>query len=535
MLTSVIGGKSPQRFIKCQAAIALQYNSLAVAALVDRLEYWFERSSNKFYKFLSPCSHYHYRVGDSWCEELGMTPDVFRRAFSKIGIAYKSYSKYRDAVDKFQGYAYASYYNRQSRQTYFFKNPGYKLKNHQSRDVAFIKPAEPFINIFQDSLNLASLNQSSNYSNPVPCQTNSDPFDDIDLNDTKSVLTVSSLAPNFLSMQKESSYPQSNVQEAKNTVSRKPCFTVSPIRMFNISQKRHSISFKEKESVNKVKKKAFSSHRHTPADPPARRYCLNKHLSQQMIAIWQDVIGDPKLRFTSNTLLNKLSEALEQHFADSLFIWREYCLKIASSKFLMGESKAWILKDGVYLIWAIRDENIAKVQSNRISTGDRVLKLSANQQALNQERIQIREKIKELEIQLEDPKRQVQMARHRQVIGKVNDLLAKPDDSVLARYQDQFEAAVNQGTGSTFQQLTEPLQKAIISRAWRAGCRARKGRGDNPWWYFINYLVEVLATQHFGLSEAQMSMELEHQIIKNLISVKATLSMLDLQYLNKFY
>ena len=611
MLTSVMGGKSPQRFIKCQATIALQYNSLAVAALVDRLEYWFGRKKNKFYKFLSPCNHYRYRHGDSWTEELGIDHRVFRRAFAKIGVAYKSLSHYRDASDKFQGYPYACYYHRQDNQLFFLKNPAYHPEtdqlsvqqsghdSYQHNSIACTPRIGRQARRLQvqggDALRLASYGlQDKLIDAPMivlhdQCEPDFDDtvFSDIPPQRDEPVAARGAAAltddinikyqlhhlppsddqgkqttyPTLEALQSDNPAPQMTINQNRVTVapdhnkradammaqkdrfvvdcypqllksglSRKYHNGISSIRVFNTLQRRHSISFKEKESVDKFKKKAFLAFSPTSPQTPSPGNCLNKRLAQQMIAIWQNVIGDPKLRFIANTLLSRLSEALARHFDRSLFTWREYCLKIASSKFLMGESKAWILKDGVYLIWAIQDENIAKVQSNRIGTGDRVLTLSANQQVLNQERVQIREQIKELESQLQDPQRQVQIQRHQQVITQVNALLKGADPAVLSRYQDAFESAVNQGTGPAIQQLTEPTYQAVISRAWRTQCRARKGRSDNPWWHFTSYLVEALATQHFGQDEDQMVAKLQNQATAKIKQLMDRLTVINLNY-----
>lgn len=65
--------------------------SVTASILMQQLDYWFdERGGNPFYKFLEPCAHQKYKKDDSWCEELGFSPDEFRNAFSKIGVAYKS-------------------------------------------------------------------------------------------------------------------------------------------------------------------------------------------------------------------------------------------------------------------------------------------------------------------------------------------------------------------------------------------------------------------------------------------------------------
>ncbi len=59
----------------------------------------------------------------------------------------------------------------------------------------------------------------------------------------------------------------------------------------------------------------------------------------QMIAVWNEIAGkDLNQNITSYPkLLNTLDYLLENYFNNALEEWRNYCIKIASSKFLMGE------------------------------------------------------------------------------------------------------------------------------------------------------------------------------------------------------
>jgi hypothetical protein len=66
-----------------------------------------------------------YVHGQSWVEHISFTEDEFRTAFSKIGIAYPSVSKFRQAEkngDVFQGKFYCSYIDRKSNLTYYLRN-----------------------------------------------------------------------------------------------------------------------------------------------------------------------------------------------------------------------------------------------------------------------------------------------------------------------------------------------------------------------------------------------------------------------------
>ena len=90
--------------------------------ILSTLEYWFQKKPEGFYKFIEPCSHRLYREGDSWTEELDCDRKSFAASFDKIAVRYKSRGAFNDAEDKFQNRMYASYYDRNTNQTYFIRN-----------------------------------------------------------------------------------------------------------------------------------------------------------------------------------------------------------------------------------------------------------------------------------------------------------------------------------------------------------------------------------------------------------------------------
>lgn len=90
--------------------------------ILGKLEYWFRKQPDGFYKFIEPCSHCLYKKGDSWAEELGCDRKCFARAWKKIGVKYKSRLAFEAAEDKFQGKMYASYYDRYTNRTFFIRN-----------------------------------------------------------------------------------------------------------------------------------------------------------------------------------------------------------------------------------------------------------------------------------------------------------------------------------------------------------------------------------------------------------------------------
>ncbi|MDA3733607.1 hypothetical protein PBV87_19235 [Niameybacter massiliensis] len=99
--------------------------SVTASILMMQLEYWFaKQEGGMFFKFTEPCEHDLYREGDSWLEELNFGKEEFKGAFNRIGKCYKSKSQFVNQKDGnlFEGKLYASYYDRQKRLTYYFRN-----------------------------------------------------------------------------------------------------------------------------------------------------------------------------------------------------------------------------------------------------------------------------------------------------------------------------------------------------------------------------------------------------------------------------
>lgn len=89
--------------------------------LFGRLEYWFSRTNGEpFFKYLSP--NVNSKEGDTWVEEVGITEDEFRTAFSKIAKVWKSKTEYENAEDKFCGFMYCSYIDKILHKTYYVRN-----------------------------------------------------------------------------------------------------------------------------------------------------------------------------------------------------------------------------------------------------------------------------------------------------------------------------------------------------------------------------------------------------------------------------
>src|SRR5690606_18004655 len=90
--------------------------------ILEKIEYFFSKQPNGFYKFIEPCSHRLYKKNDSWAEELGCDRKCFTRSWEKIGFRHNSRRAFEEAKDKFEGKLYASYYDRNLNQMFFIRN-----------------------------------------------------------------------------------------------------------------------------------------------------------------------------------------------------------------------------------------------------------------------------------------------------------------------------------------------------------------------------------------------------------------------------
>lgn len=128
--------------------------SVTATILWQQLEYWFDKMDGKpFFKFIEPCDQPGYSAGDSWCEELGFSPDEFRNAFSKLGTRFDSKSQFEKSKEdgsmfkneKGEERMYAAFYDKVGRKTTYYRNDTFvELKLHQ---LVFGTPTSPQMEI----------------------------------------------------------------------------------------------------------------------------------------------------------------------------------------------------------------------------------------------------------------------------------------------------------------------------------------------------------------------------------------------------
>lgn len=325
-------------YIKFYPGIKSSIGCEKATLILGRLEYWFEKYANGFYKFVEPCEHLLYRKGDSWAEEIGFSRKIFAKSFDLIGVRYKSKSAFNQAKDKFHGKLYASYHDRKTNQTYF-------IRNHQF--------ASDFIK------GLFNRKQTVAPQKPKTVEANED--------------------KKIGSFETPSSPKKGRSRNG---------------------QKCRSSGGTTGGKGNKPIQKNTSSLKHD--NPKSQSSCLSPaqtKMTEGMIKIWAEEIGELGISFVSNRLLSSLSESLKHFFEQSLDQWRSYCRMIASSKFLMGEAQNKFFKKA-WITWAIKEEAIERIRGGGFMLGDRETVLDTiltentrNLDELNKRRCNLEERI----------------------------------------------------------------------------------------------------------------------------------------------
>ncbi|MBY0292249.1 MAG: hypothetical protein K2W92_03060 [Alphaproteobacteria bacterium] len=390
--------------------------------ILGRLEYWFEKYANGFYKFVEPCNHPLYREGDSWSEEIGFSRKIFAKAFDLIGIRYKSKSSFMRAQDKFQGKFYASYHDRKTNQTYFFRNHAFASQ--------FIK------GLFNQKSSSASVKQKKDVTKNSPC-----------------IAEVSSTL---------------NGRSRNNQNGRSSGGTIGGKE--NKPIQRNTSSLSEDPST--------SSSVHSKP--------LQKKVTEDMIKIWEEEVGELGFSSISAGFLNRLFDSFRKFFEQSLDSWKVYCRMIASSKFLMGEAQNKFFKKA-WITWAIKEETIERVRGGGFNLGDRETKLDEKINktknyliTLENKKNNIEEKIKYIKGSIEEKRKETTKKRIKSF-----------SEEELTHFRGEFENFLKFENNS--------ISKEFIKNGWK---------GMFVETYFEGFLEEKVQNQLFTISPDEEASEI---------------------------
>jgi hypothetical protein len=384
-------------FIKFHPQLCGYFGSAKVPCLMGYLEYWFskEKFYKGFFKFIEPCAHRLYKQGDSWAESLGWKGDTFKKMFDQIGVRYTSKTAYKKAAqegDPFQEKFYLSYYDRKTNQTFF-------IRNHNVLE-----------NFLSKLKNISFSTRSSAKKHSEAPQKN----------------------------QEREKHQKSQIKTEKEVLENRPKENFSEKNQQLKDQKNLSSQYCNakkslspiytKENTYNISSNALKTEKETKEDEDIN------DIASKMIYIWESNIGYVKNWCKNHNNLIKISKSLNDFFEGSLEKWKEYCKKIASSKFLMGETKT---KFKIWIQWAIKQDAVERINQDGFSFGDRTTVV------INK----IPEEIK------------------KKAVNIFDNLTEKEKDEYLIRYLDQFRKT-NMGIVISIE--TNGLQDNFIKSSFRS-------------------------------------------------------------------
>ena len=367
-------------FIKYHTEYKREFSSEKAALLFERLEYWSQKYSKGFWKFFELCEHHHrYRQGDSWEEELGFSRKAFNRVYSLIGTHYKSKSAFDAQQDPFQGKLYASYYNRKTNLTHYFRN--------HDKVNRFLK------NLWSSTKKL--------------------------------VQKTTSTADNI--------FPQKGSSRNGHLGS-------------SLTRARSDILQRTTSSTASAAK--------TPQAPPlelspacisAEQEEKNKIIALEMTQQWNIITHNQHVLRSSD--IPKLLETFSQHFEGNMELWKGYCSRIATSKFLMGEASNTKFK--ALLNWVVKPDVIQRIMTGIYSLGDRTVETQQAPQAAQIARLN--HEIEQLNRCLEDLKDDTKKRYNQRLKDQVHALTLEQKQHLRTLFEQQ-QAQGHDGFAGDFQQ-----------------------------------------------------------------------------------
>ena len=301
-------------FVKYHPVIKKELGSYNAALLFDRLEFWFSKKKNQFYKFIKPCDHPLYKRGDSWQEEIGISEQVFRRTFDKIGVRYKSKTQFDKAKDKFQGKFFAYYQDRQTKTTIFVRNND-KTKGFYERIAILVKKTDTY-----KKLDTLFSDNDSDALKRAEIQRAKTKVEASEIGETASKETTTDTEKEN---RDESNRPKDGGFNC-------PLYKDNTIYQSSLSNMKKTINSSAdlflKNLEKKRKNEQISDER--------------KQVCNDLIHSWKIIIGDKPIPKLNPKLINKVYNQYQTVFNGSKTEWDNHLHKIASSQFLMGEKKS---------------------------------------------------------------------------------------------------------------------------------------------------------------------------------------------------
>ncbi|WP_194966875.1 hypothetical protein [Rickettsia endosymbiont of Cardiosporidium cionae] len=131
------------------------------------------------------------------------------------------------------------------------------------------------------------------------------------------------------------------------------------------------------ETKNNYTKNTSSNKKNDLKNKKEDIYLIDKNLelTKQMTRLWNDIFKyslSPIKAYSNEKNTSHLLNILSQYFNNDLTKWREYAMKVNSSKFLMGEKETKNNFKATFS-WLVHPQTIEKIINDDYGVGDREL------------------------------------------------------------------------------------------------------------------------------------------------------------------
>ena len=187
---------------------------------------------------------------------------------------------------------------------------------------------------------------------------------------------------------------------------------------------------------------------------------IEKEVCTSMINTWNEIFVGKKSRIVlTNKRERKLIDLWESTFGQNLAKWRDYCISINSSKFLMGEKKETFKAQ---FDWLIQNETVNRVLSgNEFDIGDRVPDIYKKEQELKEEQLVKQHKIKSVAMKAKSEAKEQQKSIERLAEKLESEQLSKIeeewDDQEKTKVKEAFEEYMLREEEDEFRKELKPL------------------------------------------------------------------------------
>jgi len=182
-------------------------------------------------------------------------------------------------------------------------------------------------------------------------------------------------------------------------------------------------------------------------------------IAKSMIETWNEIMPSSMRVGTNTKRLGEVYKLYKTHFKGLLGNWRQYCIDINSSKFLMGEKKK---EFKAYFDWIIKENQIERVKAKEFGIGDRTPDLLAKEQRLQSSLRSIKMREQERALIAERRSEAEQRKNKKNVYSTFIKSLATIEFDGIKREFEQFILSSNSGEKFNF------VRKQFNIKKWDA-------------------------------------------------------------------